>query len=169
MAEHTEYSIANYVMGIGTFQRCDVVCPNIAQLYYWEADLLALTPSLLLHEIEIKTSRKDYRRDPEGSINKQYRHRAYSAQANCPNYFWYAVPDTLAPYVKETMPAYAGLISIKADYILSPAHVVVPAPRLHRKKASARTIGFLHRGVSLRYWQQRMNLQRDDDGNDGRS
>lgn len=82
------------------------VCPNVSWgLLPWEADILALSPNNILHEIEIKVSIADLKRDllkdkwggmkmdpgappwPSALNRRTVKHRVH--------HFWYAVPQAM--------------------------------------------------------------------------
>lgn len=113
----------------------EITIPNITMFYRWEADVLSITKSLLVHEFEIKIAKSDYQRDHE----KKYKHYCLSTEVlashMAPNYFWYATWG----FEIEELPPYAGWVAVVPDerkwkrYAYS---VVVrkAAPRLHTLK-----------------------------------
>lgn len=86
------------------YRKC-VVVPNV----YWgmninhECDILAVTKSRCAHEIEIKISRADMKRD----LEKKHNH--YDARIRC---LWYAGPKELEATFLEFCPKDAGIILI---------------------------------------------------------
>lgn len=110
----------------------EIVAPNIKNLYRWEADIISITKSTLVHEFEIKVSRADFLADR----NKKHKHgelkRAFSGdlrpvakteyqqrlfdmgirpgRVRVPNYFWYVINGfDVSP---EEVPPYAGTIKV---------------------------------------------------------
>lgn len=87
-------------------------------VYGWESDYLAITRSMIAHEIEIKISRADFRNDFKNKEDKHllFEHFAGGEDgagkylAHCPNYFYYAVPEGLVG--ESEVPGYAGLIYV---------------------------------------------------------
>lgn len=84
-----------------------VVVPNVS----WgipgingEVDLLCMSASRVLHEVEIKISRADIRAD----ARKRHAH-----MHECVAYSWFAVPDELAEYALETVPDRFGVIAVR--------------------------------------------------------
>lgn len=89
---------------------------NITNLYVygWESDYLAVMRSDIVHEVEIKISRADFKNDVK---NKKQKHLllengngvgGYSGEM--PNYFYYAVPNGLIEV--DEVPEYAGLLYV---------------------------------------------------------
>lgn len=113
-----------------------------------EADLISVTKSDLIHEFEIKRTLEDYNRE-FNTKNKKHRLLEGSGKYEySANYFWFVVPSGLL----ETVPEYAGLIEILDESY----KVVKTVPRLHSNKIDERTQRYLERGVTLRYWNERL-------------
>lgn len=141
-----------------------LAAPNIRSLYYWEADLLSVTPARLVHEFEIKVSLADFRADK----NKKAKHSDLLARHNgpkrkavspqrplfyrgtssrTPNYFWYATNGfSLAD---EEIPDYAGWLEVNFNDGWD-AVVKKEAPRLHMDKVTHEQINKLGRSLSYR-------------------
>lgn len=85
---------------------------NYCRSGYFESDILAVTPSLLVTEIEIKLSVSDYKADFKKTakhlrmINKTHTHIK-----PIPNRFFYACPKGMLN-VSHQIPSYAGLLWI---------------------------------------------------------
>ena len=83
-------------------------------VYGWESDYLAITKSMIAHEVEIKISRSDFKNDTKNKIDKHLLleggERLGKFTENLPNYFYYAVPDGLISV--DEVPDYAGLIYV---------------------------------------------------------
>lgn len=98
---------------------------------YAESDILAVTRSLMVTEIEIKISRSDFKAD----FKKKHKH--YKMQ-NCkedghfkvPNRFYYACPSDMISI--EEVPTYAGLVYVSESGVVE---IIKPAPLLHKRKA----------------------------------
>ena len=129
--EYTEKNIQKILnMYYLTRSSCKYITNNLYILGH-ESDYLAITRSGLIHEIEIKISRNDYKNDFK---NKKEKHLLLeSKETNSikkPDYFYYAVPNKMID-VNE-VPEYAGLI-----YIIDVFPYVViakKAPRLKKEK-----------------------------------
>lgn len=110
----------------------EITIPNLTLFYRWEADVLSITKSMLVHEFEIKVAKSDYQRDRE----KKYKHYCLSTEVlaphMAPNYFWYVTWG----FEIEKLPPYAGWLEVvpnqrgRRKYAYS---VIVrkEAPRLH--------------------------------------
>lgn len=97
---------------------------------YMEADILAITKSLMVTEVEVKISLSDYKAD----FKKTHKHKLLSerdskSSSYIPNKFYYACPSGL---IKE-VPDYAGLIWVGQN---GDVEWIKTAPRLHKDKAS---------------------------------
>jgi len=126
--------------------------PNCKALYpRGESDLISVTPAGLVHEFEIKRSKKDFDRDIE---NKGFKHEVLEEGApiegKCtPNYFWFAVPKRICDEI--SVPEYCGLLCVRYNGI----DKVKNAPRRHSRHITERARHYLERGVMKRYWQNR--------------
>jgi len=78
---HIQAVLMRWVMEV---KHHDSFIPNSNQFFTWEADLLSVTSSGLIHEFEIKTSIQDYRRDA-----KKRKHYKMDVSLYSPAYFWY--------------------------------------------------------------------------------
>ena len=91
---------------------------NITNLYVygWESDYLAVMRSGIVHEVEIKVSRADFKNDVAHKKDKHLLLEGndmlgrFNKKSGMPNYFYYAVPDGLVQ--PEEIPEYAGLIYV---------------------------------------------------------
>lgn len=125
---------------------------NWGTFYSWEADLLSVTKSGLIHEYEIKLSKSDYNAD----FNKRHKHQLLSgAGTDRPNYFWYATYEfDIEP------PDYAGWILVQDNehngrwrhdtWNGFEWRVMREAPRLHSKGISDRRRAAVGRLLSYR-------------------
>ncbi len=106
------------------------VFPNI---YYfaWESDLLIITRSGYVWEIEVKVSKSDYKADfnkrlPYFIEGNSYKHNILSnKKGNIPNRFYFAAPAGIID--TKTLPKYCGLIEYNVMH-----RIVKQAPILHR-------------------------------------
>jgi len=117
---------------------------SIANIYYyrWESDIIVITESDYIWEIEIKISRSDFFADykkktpvfrksgdffvPVQTISK---HEAIEKKlVKIPNRFYFATPGGLVD--KSELPEHAGLIEIISGGI----YETKKAPLLHREK-----------------------------------
>jgi hypothetical protein len=122
------------------------VVPN-ASIWYWEADLIHVTPSGFATEWEIKLSRSDYRAD----FKKQFKHQILSGehQPDCgPKYFYYACPAGLIR--PNELPKYAGLFYIYDGHELP--RLIIPAPRRKVKPMTDKQKIRLYEKGLRRYW-----------------
>lgn len=137
--EYTEKSIQKILnMYYLTRSSCKYITNNLYILGH-ESDYLAITRSGLIHEIEIKISRNDYKNDFK---NKKEKHLLLeSKETNSikkPDYFYYAVPNKMINI--NEVPEYAGLI-----YIIDVFPYVViakKAPRLKKEKTDISLVNY---------------------------
>jgi len=154
-----------------------VTVPNCgAGCVMGEADLISVTQAHYVHEVEIKRSREDFRRD---FCEKQEKHEALAQgyrrerdwwnQPNevivYANYFWFAAPPGVLD--EFDIPEYAGYFIINDDARvieyrhrdprLKPPTVDVEkkAPRLNTDKIDDEDLDYIARGVNARYWDTR--------------
>lgn len=138
---------------------CSVVVPNSYALYgVLESDLLAFNKNGYLHEVEVKVTKEDFKRDFlkvthakwDKRLGKDNPHRdLYPTSENKhelvkggygPNYFWFATPKDLIPV--EDIPEYAGLLYLVKrknyktglDYYI--IEVAKAAPKIQKAKYS---------------------------------
>ena len=82
-----------------------VVVPNVSWGFLnHEADLLAMTKAGVLHEIEIKISKADLKRD----FVKGHNHKSKLIK-----FLWYAGPESLKEAFLEYVPEQCGIILVK--------------------------------------------------------
>ena len=125
------------------------VCPNSSWGLNlpWESDVIAVSSSNVVHEVEVKISVSDFRREL-----KKERWRMWPIdkvpQIDC---YWFAVPLAIAETVMAEAPAAAGVF------------VVLPSGKVERRRCSARPRGRkrerdlrtkVWRLAALRYWSQ---------------
>jgi len=118
-----------------------------------ECDLIALSRSRQIHEIEIKVSRADLKADAE----KRHQHDSAAISR-----LWYAVPDEMKDFALEQIPARAGLIRCKllggnGDRFWSS---VVRRPTVKRcPPAPPALVAHIHELIACRYWAERQRGQ----------
>lgn len=91
--------------------RRNLIVPNVSWgMFYYECDLVSLTPAGYATEIEIKVSKADLKKDKE----KRHNHDDWHFK-----YLYFAVPDYLEDCVAEHIPERAGIIIVsekKSNY-----------------------------------------------------
>jgi hypothetical protein len=142
---------------------------------WFECDVLGVTKARYWHEIEIKTSRGDYRRDFEknfwGGLKKHdvmrlvlerkepdfdsgdrisdRVSRGYWGKKTVPNYFWFMMPDKLASQI--TVPPHAGLLVLKGGKYPW-VKIEKRAPLLHKDKVTDAFIDSIVRAFEYRFY-----------------
>ena len=128
-----------------------VMVPNVSwgMGFRYEIDLLALSKTGVVHEIEIKTSRSDLVRDAK----KRHYH-----DSDRVNYLWFAGPDEMVRHFYEFAPERAGIIAIfpNAKYVKDGLCFY----RRAKRNASARPFTEhekfqLARLGTMRYWSRK--------------
>jgi len=131
-----------------------ITCPNL-HCFGWESDIVSLTASLVVHEIEIKCCRSDYLREFRSSTpgTKTFRRKCYDGtkpQWERANYFWFAVAPGVLNTVDE-VPEWAGVLlmddSSRGINLARPAPKHFP-PRLKRERVR----DYCMRGLNFRTW-----------------
>ena len=123
-----------------------VACNNRSALPY-ECDVIVIDQQRYIHELEIKLSIADYRRE---FLNKDRKHNALmqamegKRRSGTPNTFTFVT----AGFIPQDIPAYAGLITIKRGKNAWVPVVRVLPTLLHRSKASADQITAVARQLS---------------------
>lgn len=137
----------------------NIAIPNVTMVYSWEADLISVTESWLVHEFEIKISKSDYLADrkklekhealfeqwrrpgkgeaedesdepPTKTLPSLFPGISFRVRREVPNYFWYVTWG----FEVTDLPAYAGWLAIEPDAKRSPIRLKSDAPRLHGRK-----------------------------------
>ena len=157
-----------------TFQRYEIVAPNIYFEWSSEMDLLGVRKSGFIDEIEIKISRSDFLADfrkkahikskypclygvdgngysHEGHFQKNKHEAMQSGEMFC-NYFSFLLPERLAEQCE--IPEYAGLYIYK-EYENGHTRVseVKTASRLHKRKITEQQKYHIGRKMAYRYWE----------------
>jgi len=110
-------------------------CLNYGKTGYFEADVLGVTLSRMVTEVEVKISMSDFKADFKKTakhLRLSFPDKADFINACIPNRFYYACPEGLIPIGK--IPGYAGLIYVNG--ISGEAELIKLAPILHHKKAA---------------------------------
>ena len=156
----TEAEIIDVIVMNKFKPRTWAVCPNVTQVLPWEADLLAVSASGKIHEVEVKVTASDLKRDrlkkkwmtkPPGELpgpDKGFYH-----VENNVHFFWYAVPEELKAVVVEVAGAVgAGVIICAGKDIIE-----ITRGRGFRGPEKVENIEIrLHRLAGLRYWCKRL-------------
>lgn len=98
-------------------------------VFDWESDYLAITKAGLIHEVEIKISKHDYKNEAKNKWAKFALFESRNESTMIPDFFYYCVPENLLSV--EEVPEYAGLLYVN-DY----GFLTTPksAPRLKQEK-----------------------------------
>ncbi len=144
------------------YRRQFVAVPNVAQFFWWEADLLVCSKAGFLTEVEVKISAADWKQD---RLKEKWKPNVYgerkSGWSKLKN-FYYAAPLELAERWQEfNIPDFAGVygIGMTAGYNRYPAQpflrLVRPAQVIpgHRKVTDEERLE-LARLASMRAWSQ---------------
>ena len=116
-----------------------IFCTNFQAMGFSECDVLRITPSNIVYEYEIKTSRSDFKADFKkkykhsrlsNTISKNNEYIKWSGHPGIPNYFTYVTPKNMVKI--SEIPSYAGLIYVDENEI----EVIKKAPKLHSFKAT---------------------------------
>jgi hypothetical protein len=129
------------------------VVPNVSwAMLPWEADLLVLSPSGYLTEVEIKVSLSDWKAD---FSKKKFGVHQDWAQAAMIKQFYYAAPKALAVrYGELALPTWAGVVSVDDSgvSVLKPAETRPGHRKLTEKEqtrllrlAAIKAWGLFHR------------------------
>ena len=115
----TERTIGAY-LARHVFQRRHLVVPN-CQWTGAECDLLVITKTLMIVDVEIKTSRADLRADP--GKDKWWHHRGWgkdrvSTALDWPRRVWrhyYCAPEAVLVGILDGLPQRSGVLAIRED------------------------------------------------------
>ncbi len=128
-----------------------LLCPNIYFSFgRYEIDLLAITASGYAHEIEIKVTMADLKRDFEK------RHFHDNARIK---FFWYAIPEPMLESALPLIPETAGIITVRYDDkhgYYWPTRERPAKTRAHAQKLDDAEIEGVRRMVYFRYWASRL-------------
>lgn len=127
-----------------------LVVPNV----YWgmglnhECDLLAMSPSGYLYEIEIKVSKHDIKRDLEK------RHGHYDSRIKG---LWFAGPEDLHDDLMELVPDRAGVVVVRPTKS-GPKICRKPKLNMRAPAMSMKDMYRLARLGTIRYWSRREEI-----------
>lgn len=108
-----------------------------------ECDMLALSSTGTLHEIEIKISKSDFLAD----LRKRHKHKSKIIKR-----LWYAVPADMVDYVLERLPEGAGLVKCENG-----RSSVVKRPKTSRSdKPDESVVKHMYELLQMRYWSEKM-------------
>lgn len=131
-----------------------IMLPNF-HLAGGEMDMLYLTDSGYITEMEIKLSVQDWNADREKSKWKYDRfgnaHRAIVSR------FYYVIPETLKDRIPEWVTPETGIILLK-HFRHGPRRAVIfrEAKRISNVKADPKTMQKIMKAFYFRYWSQRL-------------
>ena len=130
-----------------------LVVPNVSWgLNLHECDLLAVSPSNWAHEVEIKISLADTKRDRD----KRHQHR--SPKIVC---LWFAMPLELVEAATLYVPVEAGILGIDGEERPRTSRVVKVRPPQRRSgacKLMDEEVQKLGRLAAMRYWGARKTI-----------
>ena len=126
----------NYMIYV---RRFEFIFPNVHMGNGNEADILGFRPSGFRDEVEIKTSKSDFRADFKKSVvcdgHWGNKHERLEQGRGIANYFSFYVPERMQGYVEERLPDYAGLYVFHInDRGTMFVEEVKRAPRMHSRK-----------------------------------
>ena len=124
------------------------IVPNSREFFRWEADLLSITKSNLVHEYEIKLNIYDFKADA-----KKRKHFWLGDASYSPAYFWYVTyafdiePPEKAGWILITQVNSAYNYGWKLE-------IKKPAPRLNQWKPDKRRMAQIGRLLTWRLYHQ---------------
>jgi len=151
-------------------KRLHFVCPRKVVAHWWECDCVGVTDSGLWHEVEVKHSVADFKKDFEKAYtfrkhdvlrwkftgdkpepkqaSNPWQDRNTLEAMRPPNYFWFALTTDVFEAVQ--VPDYAGIL-IKGRGKTGLGKIK-DAPRLHSGKASPDFIADVGRALEYRLY-----------------
>ncbi len=104
--------------------------------FYHEADVLGITKSLVVTEVEVKISRSDFKADFK-KTNKHFRLENAICKTfwHIPNKFYYACPACMV--YEHEVPKYAGLLWVDD---LGNIELKKKAPIIHKEKPNTKVL-----------------------------
>jgi len=143
-------------------QRYTLMIPNTHFNQGYEMDIMCVrNGSLMVEEIEIKTSRSDFLADFRKTVGRfRMKHEELQRGNLIANYFCFLVPALLLAKIEDDIPEYAGIYT---GYRLNEPrnkHVdfagyirrVRNPKRLHKNKPTEKLLYKKTRGMTFRYW-----------------
>jgi hypothetical protein len=163
----TEAEIQNLLYQHYEKKSFPLIVPNV-NVFWGVSDLVAVSPSHIATEFEIKLTRPDFQRD-----KKKFRHQMLSPNPSgeaaiwhskgwglkdlapgkknkYPNHFYFVTPDELIG--AGELPNYAGLMYVRDDALVT----IKRAPKLHGFHLAEEQRQYLERGLVARYWKNRI-------------
>ncbi len=149
---HTETSLQDIVMPYLLEKTHHLIVPNV-KLFWWESDIISVTRSGLIHELEIKCSRQDFLNDK----NKRKWKVINSGNSKLiPNYYWYILPQQFV-YSKE-IPDFAGIVFVNS---FNEVKEIKKPKLLHNCKIDDLKRDYLSRGLLYRHLKYRLMWNKD--------
>lgn len=110
-------------------KRCPIVLTERTprEWAHGRPDILGITCSRYLVEVEIKRTLSDFRADGQ----KASRQRRHHFQKLVPKFFYYLVPSNLVDRVRPELPPWAGLMRGPVDGEAQSIYVVLKSPTNH--------------------------------------
>lgn len=146
-AKEIQWQLANSYGSPFFARRHLAVVPNVSWGFglLWEADLLCMTKSGFISEIEIKISMSDWRAD---RLKKKFGHLG-SLETRIKN-FYYACPWELASRWEQVgIPEFAGVIAV---YDENACKILRPAKTLPHRRCTEKEVLKLLRLAALKAW-----------------
>lgn len=159
MSGWSEKIIQNVLCGLkGFVPYTRYICiPNVNSgfaVFTGESDLIAVSDSGYLKEIEVKISVGDLKRD-----KAKVKHRFWELEHNPISELWYAMPRYVADKIDVTahIPDYAGIITIHSNSTKYFHQIVRKAKRKHNaRKLTDREMLKIARLGCIRLWTQKL-------------
>lgn len=137
-----ECAVSNYFN-----PRVNLCIPNVSWSFlHYEADLLVLTKSAYLYEIEIKVSKADLKKD----LDKRHRHDHRKISK-----VYFAIPEGLLKH-SDLIPEYAGILVADESWFCRKER---EAPKRHHYKLSDQEVTSLYRLGALKLWTAKRKLK----------
>ena len=117
-----------------------------------EADMLVLSDSGYITEIEIKISKSDFKAD----FKKNHHH-----ESGYVKYLYYAVPEFLKEWALENLPEGAGLVSVSPEHHVMRPRIIkgAEARKNVRKITDKMRLDFM-RLMAMRYWSRQIAIRK---------
>lgn len=124
----------------------------------FESDLVCVDRSKLVHEIEVKLTIQDLKRDLKKTIltddGRKKKHDLLQA-GKLANFFWFAAPKGMVN--PEDLPEYAGLLEVKKELIEGEYFLLLnevkPAQKIHKNKVTTDVMQGLLRSMHDKLWR----------------
>lgn len=113
-----------------------------------QADIIFISRSNYVTEVEIKLSQSDWRAD--GKKPKWKSDRSHV------KYFYYAIPETMKPDIPKGLPDHAGIMVIRRGDIADVLEVIKPPKMIKAVKLDENAIRYFHKCYYHRYMERLM-------------